>query len=62
MEMEVGTGDQSLLSFSKGLDGTASYGTLRFKNNAAEEYGPEIASLARELVKFNDTATYEKYY
>lgn len=62
MEMEVGTGDQSILTFTKDLDGSATYGTLRFMNNFAEEYGPEIASVARELVKFNDTETYLKYY
>ena len=41
---------------------TATYGTLRFSNNKAEEYGPEIAGTARELIRFNEIETYQKYY
>ena len=31
----------------------ATFGTLRFSNNKAVEYGPEIAGKARELIRFN---------
>ena len=40
--------------FVKSTDGVVTYGNLRFTNNQAGEYGPEIASVARELIKFSD--------
>lgn len=49
-------------SFVEEEDGSVKYGSLRFKNNKAEEYGPEIASVARELIKFGSEETYLKYY
>ena len=38
------------------------YGSLTFRGNNATEYGPEIASVARELIIFNQTETYLNYY
>ena len=32
------------------------------ENNRAEIYGPEVAGIARELIKFRDEATYLQYY
>ena len=48
--------------FVKSTDGVVTYGNLRFTNNQAGEYGPEIASVARELIKFSDVQTYLRYY
>ena len=50
------------LSFTRGSDGKATYGSLRFQDNKATEYGPEIASVARELIRFESEETYLKYY
>ena len=62
MEMEVGQENMNKLSFSRGSDGKATYGSLRFQDNKASEYGPEIASVARELIRFESEETYLKYY
>jgi len=60
MEMEV----DNQPKFIKDADGTGTsyYGSLRFLHNEAAEYGPEIASVARELVKFGTEGTYMNYY
>lgn len=52
----------SRLNFAKSSNGTAVYGSLYFENNKADEYGPEIASVARELIRFETTEKYLKYY
>ena len=58
MEMQVANSPE----FVKYGNGTAHFGTLNFYNNKAEEYGPEIAGRARELILFNETETYQKYF
>lgn len=58
MEMQVPDSPQ----FVRESEENANYGTLRFINNKAEEYGPEIAGKARELIRFNEIDTYQKYY
>lgn len=37
-------------------------GSLRFKRNKAAEYGPQVASVARELIKFSSMESYLNYY
>lgn len=39
-----------------------SFGSLKFQGNKASEYGPEIASVARELIKFSSEEAYLSYY
>ena len=54
--------------FEVSSDGTVKYGSLTFRNNKAVEYGPEIASVARELINFGEstiegsTSVYLNYY
>ena len=58
MEMQVPDSPE----FVRESEENANYGTLRFSNNKATEYGPEIAGKARELIRFNEIETYQKYY
>ena len=54
LEMTVDGGYES--NYTQLDTGTNTYGSLKFTNNQANIYGPDIAGLARELVKF-DNAT-----
>lgn len=45
-----------------GESGVISWGSNTMENNRAEIYGPEVAGIARELIKFRDEATYLQYY
>lgn len=62
MEMEVTRDEQGLLDFVKDKSGVASYGSILFSNNSATDYGPEIASVARELIRFSSQESYIKYF
>ena len=42
--------------------GPISWGSNTLENNRAEVYGPEVAGIARELIKFKDEATYLQDY
>ena len=55
MEMEV-AGKPKFIKAPGGI-GISSYGTLTFEGNTAVDYGPEIASVARELIKFGKEKT-----
>ena len=52
--------DQDLI-YIQGEKGSNSYGSLTFTNNEAGTYGPDVAGLARELIRFNDENEYLKY-
>ena len=65
MEMEV-AGKPKFTKAPGGI-GNSTFGTLTFEGNAAADYGPEIASVARELIKFgkektDGEKTYLKYF
>ena len=47
--------------YIQGEKGSNSYGSLTFTNNEAGTYGPDVAGLARELIRFNDENEYLKY-
>lgn len=45
-----------------GESGLISWGSNTLENNRAEIYGPEVAGIARELIRFDNEETYLQYY
>ena len=59
MEMDIGDPEAN---FTRQEDGSIQYGGLTFSGNQAEEYGPEIAAVAREIIRLDSVEQYLRYY